>query len=139
MNDIRAIGGGLMKLTLVRKIFTDASTVGELAIDGVPECLTLEDPVRDQKIKGKTAIPAGTYDVVIAFSRKFKRRMPRLQNVPNFQGILIHWGNTAADTEGCILVGLSKSKDFVGSSKVAFNALFKKLDAASDSIVIEVK
>jgi hypothetical protein len=77
--------------------------------------------------------------VVIAFSRKFKRRMPRLQNVPNFQGILIHWGNTAADTEGCILVGLSKSKDFIGSSKVAFNALFKKLDAASDSIVIEVK
>jgi hypothetical protein len=128
-----------MKLMVIRKIFTDVSTIGELEVDGVHQCLTLEDPVRDTKIKGKTAIPAGTYDLVIAPSPKFGRRMPRLQNVPGFKGILIHWGNTAADTKGCILVGQSKGKDSILSSKAAFNALFTKLDAASGPMSIEVK
>jgi Steigviridae/Suoliviridae L,D-carboxypeptidase/transpeptidase len=128
-----------MKLTLVRRIFTDTSTIGELAIEGEPECLTLEDPVRDRKIKGKTAIPAGTYGLVVALSPRFRRRMPRLENVPGFEGILIHWGNTAADTEGCILVGQSKAKDFVGGSKAAFNALFKKLEAAAKTGPISIR
>ena len=93
-----------MQLTLTRKIFTSESTVGELAIDGVQECLRLEDPPRDVKIKGRTGIPAGTYSVVLGKSAKFKRIMPQVQNVDGFKGILIHRGISAHDTEGCIAV-----------------------------------
>ena len=131
-----------MQLTLTRKIFTSESTVGELAIDGVQECLTLEDPPRDVKIKGRTGIPAGTYTVVLGKSAKFKRIMPQVQNVPGFKGILIHWGNSAHDTEGCILAGQTKAKNSIGSSKLAFNALFKKLEAAigaGETIRLEVR
>ena len=130
-----------MKISLERKIFTDESTIGELLIDGSHECLTLEDKVRDKKIKGVTAIPAGSYEILIQQSAKFKRLMPHLQNVPGFDGILIHWGNTAVDTEGCILVGKTKSANFIGSSKTAFNELFSKLSAAiaTQKIFIEIK
>jgi len=130
-----------MKLKLERKIRTDQSTIGELTIDGKHECVTLEDVVRDKKIKGQTAIPAGTYNLVIAQSPRFKRLMPRLENVPNFEGILIHWGNAAKDTDGCILVGQTSSTNFIGSSKKTFKALFDKLQAASkagEKISIEV-
>lgn len=129
-----------MKLHLERKLFTAESTIGELTIDGAFECLTLEDPVRDEKIAGATAIPAGTYELVVNNSSKFGRRMPRLLDVPNFEGILIHWGNTAKDTEGCILVGTSKAKDFIGSSKAAFDALFKKLSQADkDGVAMSIR
>ncbi len=121
-----------MKLLLVRKLFTAESTIGELSIDGVDECLTLEDAVRDHKVPDVTAIPAGTYDVTIRYSPKFKRAMPRLGDVPGYTGVLIHWGNTAKDTSGCILVGRSESKNFIGSSRAAFDALFEKLEKASD-------
>lgn len=88
-----------MKLDLIREISTAESTIGELAIDGEFECVTLEDPVRDRKIPDVTAIPSGTYDPVIARSPRFKRLMPRLEDVPGHSGILIHWGNTAHDTD----------------------------------------
>lgn len=119
-----------MRLNLTRKIFTSESTIGTLSVDDDFECVTLEDRVRDKKIHGATAIPAGTYEVVIRHSPKFGRKMPRLKDVPGFEGILIHWGNTAADTEGCILVGQSEAKNFVGSSRAAFAALFAKIEAA---------
>jgi hypothetical protein len=129
-----------MNLKLVRKSFTEESTMGELSINGKSECFTLEDKVRAVKIHGKTAIPAGIYEVSITFSDKFKKQLPLLNNVPNFAGIRIHSGNTAADTEGCILVGTSKGKDFVGGSRAAFKALFQKLEAAlkKEKIFIEV-
>jgi len=118
-----------MELKLARKTFTEESTIGELTVDGKFECFTLEDKVRAVKVHGKTAIPEGIYEVIINFSPRFKKQLPRLLNVPNFDGILIHPGNTAANTDGCILVGTSKSKDFVGSSRAAFNKLFPKLQA----------
>ena len=129
-----------MNLKLVRKTFTEESTTGELSIDGKFECFTLEDKVRAVKIHGKTAIPEGIYEVIINFSSRFKKPLPRLLKVPNFEGILIHPGNTAADTEGCILVGTSKGKDSVGNSRVAFKALFTKLEAGlkKDKIFIQV-
>lgn len=120
-----------MRLALKRKILTAESTIGQLDIDGAYECVTLEDPVRPEKIKGVTAIPAGTYNVDISYSNKFKRDMPRLENVPDFEGILIHWGNTAKDTEGCILVGESTAKNFIGSSRIAFDKVFAALNEAS--------
>lgn len=90
----------------------DTYTIGRLTVDGQYFCDTLEDRVRDltkeKKVPGETAIPAGTYDMVVNISPKFKRMLPRLLNVPNFDGILIHRGNTANDSAGCILVGENK-------------------------------
>lgn len=98
-------------------------TVGRMYVNGIFFSNTLEDAVRDiaedgtGKIYGKTAIPAGRYRVVYCYSPKFKRRMPRLLDVPHFDGILIHAGNTAADTLGCILVGLNTKKGMLTSSR----------------------
>lgn len=129
-----------MNLKLTRKTFTEKSTIGELSVDDVRECFTLEDRVRPKKIKGQTAIPAGTYQVIIDFSNRFQRLMPLLINVPNFAGVRIHAGNTYADTEGCILVGQNWSKDFIGNSRPAYAALFKKLQAAykKEKIFLEI-
>ncbi|HEX6184251.1 MAG TPA: DUF5675 family protein [Pyrinomonadaceae bacterium] len=128
-----------MDLKLVRKIFTEQSTVGELSVDGRFECFTLEDKVRPVKVHGETAIPEGIYEVIINFSPRFKRQLPRLLNVAGFEGILIHPGNKAADTDGCILVGTTKSKDFVGNSRVAFKALFDKLVAGGKKGKIHIE
>jgi hypothetical protein len=87
-----------------------------------------------------TAIPAGTYEVVINFSERFKRPLLLLLKVPDFEGVRIHPGNTEADTEGCILVGRMKPPDFIGESRVAFEALFTKMQdaAAREKIFIEI-
>lgn len=110
-------------------------TIGLLTVDGQNECFTLEDVVRPagEKIYGETAIPAGTYNVVITPSKRFGRDLPLLENVPNFDGVRIHPGNTAADTDGCILVGTSKGPDVVFESRKAFDALFPKIKAALDA------
>jgi|VirMetMinimDraft_7_1064189.scaffolds.fasta_scaffold39491_4 hypothetical protein len=120
-----------MKLELKRKIFTDDSTIGELFIDGVFVCYTLEDKVRDKKIYGVTAIAYGEYEVIISYSNRFKQYMPLLLKVPEFEGIRIHSGNKSADTEGCILVGSSKSLNFVGNSRVTYRSLFAKMKIAA--------
>jgi hypothetical protein len=122
-----------MELQLKRTDFFENSTIGELSVNGELECYTLEDKVRPVKIKGKTAIPAGRYEVIINYSQRFNRPLPLFLNVPNFEGVRIHSGNTAADTEGCILVGMTKEEEFIGQSKVAFERLFPKLKAASDT------
>ena len=120
-----------MDLKVIRKDFTQKSTIGELSVNGVFECFTLEDCVRPAKIKGVTAIPAGTYEVVVSFSQRFQKPLPLLLNVPNFEGIRIHPGNTDRDTEGCILVGRSKQVDSIGESRNAFQALFEKIQSAA--------
>jgi hypothetical protein len=127
-----------MLIELHRRIFTEHSTIGDLLIDGEFLCFTLEDPVRDIKIPGETAIPYGRYKVIITHSNRFKRLLPLLLNVPNFEGIRIHPGNTAADTEGCILVADTKGPDFVGCSRSAFNRLFPILQNSPDEIWIEI-
>jgi hypothetical protein len=113
--------------------FSEESTIGELWVNGVFECYTLEDKVRPVKIAGKTAIPPGRYEVIINFSQRFQKPLPLLLNVPNYEGVRIHSGNTAANTEGCILVGETKTENFVGESRWAFNRLFEKLKAASET------
>jgi hypothetical protein len=116
-----------MKLYLKRIHKTEHSTIGELYIDGKFQCYTLEDVEREVKIKNETAIPKGTYKIVITYSNRFKKQLPLLLNVPNFEGIRIHSGNTNHNTEGCILIGQTRSNDFIGSSRNAFNELYKKI------------
>ena len=125
-----------MQITVKRLHKTNTSTIGELLIDGLFECYTLEDIERPVKIKAETAIPKGTYKVIINQSNRFKRLMPLLLNVPNFEGVRIHAGNTNHDTEGCILVGRTRSKDFIGQSRKAYEKLFKKMQAAKDISLI---
>lgn len=121
-----------MKLELVRAECGNVCTVGELLLDGQHEAWTLEDVVRADgvKIPGETAIPAGFYMVDITYSPRFKRELPLLLGVRNFVGIRIHPGNTASDTEGCILIGQGKGQNCVLSSRAAFDTLFPKLQAA---------
>ena len=131
-----------MKLTLTRKWFHPTCTIGTLDIDGHAEAYTLEDVERDIKIPGETCIPTGTYVLVIDWSNRFQRRMPHLLDVPGFEGIRIHPGNTDKDTKGCVLVGLEKYEDSLGHSDMAFNHLFGQLLAAEtlqDLITIEIK
>lgn len=137
-----------MNLLLDRTQYGDEATTGDLYIDGVWECATLEDalPVNATKVAGKTCIPDGSYEIRITPSPKFKRRLPLLIDVPGFDGIRIHPGNSAEDTAGCLLVGervIHKlGVPFITQSTVAFNRLFAKLDAAQnygDNIFIEVR
>jgi hypothetical protein len=121
-----------MQITIKRLYKTNTSTIGELFIDGIFECFTLEDVERPVKIKNETAIPKGTYKVIINQSNRFKRLLPLLLNVPNFEGIRIHSGNSNHDTEGCILVGQTRNKNYIGQSRKAFNKLFKKMQAAKN-------
>lgn len=122
-----------MKLEIKRLHKTDNSTIGELTIDGKFECYTLEDKEREfVKIKGETAIPKGTYKVIINQSNRFKRLLPLLIDVPNFEGVRIHAGNSNHDTEGCILVGQNRSVDYITKSRKAFESLFKKMQGAKN-------
>ena len=132
-----------MELLLTRKNRTEESTTGDLLINGKHQCFVLEDKDRgllidmrpDEiakiKVHGKTAIPAGRYEVIISFSGRFKQFMPLLLNVPGFTGVRMHWGNTAVDTEGCPLVGRTIAKNFVGESKKAYSEFFIRLQDAS--------
>lgn len=124
-----------MKLQLKRVFKGETYTIGKLYVDGVFVCDTLEDKVRDVKIKHETAIPAGTYEVVLSLSARFKRILPRLLNVPGFDGILIHPGNDKDDTSGCILVGENKEKGKVINSKITFDKLFKTLSLSKDMTI----
>lgn len=121
-----------MQITVKRLHKTNTSTIGELLIDGIFQCYTLEDTERPVKIKNETAIPKGTYKVIINQSNRFKRLLPLLLNVPNYEGIRIHSGNTNYDTEGCILVGQTRGDNYVGQSRKAFDKLFKKMQAAKN-------
>lgn len=131
-----------MKMMLDREVYTEESTIGSLYVEGVFECFTLEDKVRAVKIKGTTAIPEGIYEVVVTYSNRFKRDLPLVKDVPGFDGIRIHPGNTAADTEGCVLVGIGKGKDLVTESRKAFDKLFEKIQEAvgnDDEITLTVQ
>ena len=114
---------------LHRKTFTDKSTIGEIFLNNVFQCYSLEDTIRHgAKIPGETAIPSGRYEIVINFSARFNKLMPLLLEVPEFTAIRIHPGNTDTDTQGCILVGETALTDFVGYSQNAFNDLFPKIE-----------
>ena len=104
----------LLNLHLKRHTFTETETLGNLLANGKLFCYTLEDKVRkagEAKVYGETAIPAGRYEVVVDMSNRFKRLMPRLLKVPNFEGVRLHGGNFAKDSHGCPLVAYNQFKN----------------------------
>jgi hypothetical protein len=127
-----------MQLQLKRYFFKDKYTIGFLSIDGEYFSDTLEDPPRSIKVMHETCIPEGTYKVIINESVRFKRRMPLLLDVPNFEGIRIHSGNTAADTSGCILVGENKAQGKVINSRKTFDKLMSILEKTKEEITIKI-
>jgi hypothetical protein len=127
-----------MELRLEREPSAEGCTIGRLYVDGMFECWTLEDVVRPVKIPGQTAIPHGHYVVTLTKSKRFQRVLPLVNAVPGFEGIRIHAGNTAADTEGCILVGRERySSTFIGSSRAALEKLLPQL-IAQHTITLDV-
>ena len=130
-------------LKVKRRFKGETYTIGSLFVNDKYFCDTLEDKVRvlnsiKDKIPGETAIPSGTYKVCIEYSPRFKRKLPRLKDVPYFTGVLIHRGNTEEDTHGCILVGENKVKGKVINSTKYELALMELLKSESDiKIIIE--
>lgn len=150
-----------MKLTLRRIAKKDTYTIGKLYIDGVYFCDTIEDKdrglyqkqdiqeLRKIKVPSKTAIPTGIYKISLSIvSPKFsvkkiyqeicKGKVPRLLNVPGYEGVLIHIGNTAEDSAGCILVGQNKVVGKVINSTETFRKLYNKIKG-QNNLTIEIK
>lgn len=132
-----------MNLHLIRTTCGPTCTIGKLYIDDVEICYTLEDVVRPngEKVYGETAIPAGRYRVDVTYSNRFQCDMPLLLDVPNFEGIRIHPGNTDKDTHGCILVGLYAHGDSIAQSRAAYNLVFPEIRDAiehGEEVWIEV-
>lgn len=136
-----------MELTLKRIALRSEYTIGKLYVDGEYVADTIEDTVRDLdkdgkfangevKIPGKTAIPYGRYEITMkvkspkysnfskySWAKKYDGYLPRLLNVPHFDGVLIHVGNSALDSEACILVGENKVVGKVINSVNTFRRL----------------
>ena len=135
-------------------------TIGKMYIDGQQICDTLEDTdrglnqnmsleeIKNKKVYGETAVPTGTYKVDMnTVSPKFKSRtwakpyggkLPRLVLVPGYDGVLIHPGNKAKDTLGCILVGENKAVGQVLNSQVTFKKIMSILTKGTNiTITIE--
>lgn len=141
-----------MKLRLERLWPKKDYTVGRLYVDDRLFCNTLEDRIVDKnkngvfdgdekKVYGESAIPYGTYKIIYNWSPKFGRNLPRLLNVPHFEGILIHPGNTAADSAGCILVGKNTEVGRLTNSRYISDELNKLIDEAQQkggTITIEI-
>lgn len=94
-----------MLIEVVREKYLEHATMGKMFVDGVFFAFTLEDKVREVKVWGETAIPTGTYSVFVRYSNRFKKELVAVKDVPKFDGVLIHGGNTDKDTHGCILIG----------------------------------
>lgn len=154
-----------MEIVVNRKWKKPDYVIGQMFIDGEYVCDTLEDTdrgltqsmkevtIRRDKVYGKTAIPTGRYEIDMdTVSPKFGKKafymevcdgkVPRLKNVKGFDGILIHGGNTASDSNGCVLVGQNKQKGMVLNSRETFKKMYSILKSAHDKgekiwIVIE--
>jgi hypothetical protein len=121
-----------------------------LHVNGIRQFYTVEDkyrqiagvPVEQWKVKGATAIPTGTYRVIINHSNRFKRMMPQLLDVKGFEGIRIHAGNTEKDTEGCLIVGTHRIKNGVANSRYACEILQAEIERAikrGEVVTIEIR
>lgn len=141
-----------MELVLLRQPHAEGTTLGRLYIDGQFVCDTLEDPPQDEKIMHKTRIPYGTYNITLrtvgGFHERYLKRFPDfhkgmlwLRNVPNFEYILIHIGNTADDSSGCILVGQRYNQTTIVNSTSTYERVYKiVLEAieAGEKVTIQI-
>ena len=141
-----------MNLTLKRLNLTPNYTEGELYVNGVYFCKTLEDTNRDlnkngqfdnneKKVYGETCIPYGKYKVILSYSPKFKRELPEILEVPNFQGIRIHRGNKISDTLGCVLCGEKVKNGYLSNStpyEIKLVELFKQAKLRNEESFIEI-
>lgn len=129
-----------MEIKVIRNILTSEYTVGKLYIDEEYICDTIEDRCRkiekkEDKIYGVTAIPHGRYPVILDYSPKYSKLMPHILDVPYFEGIRIHCGNSDEDSLGCIIVGEycpGVAGGWVSNSRIAYGKVFTKLKQASD-------
>lgn len=150
-----------MKLVLKRINNQDNYCEGKLYIDGIYQCDAIEDTdrgltsemsvaeIQSKKVYGETAIPKGTYQITLdVVSPKFKNRswatfcegkLPRLLDVPGFEGVLIHVGNEASNSLGCLLVGQKTKDGWVSNSTQTFKDLYYKLKQATDQITITIE
>ena len=140
-----------MKIKVVRQVFTDKSTIGSLYVNDVFFCYTLEDKdrgldqsqsvftIQAKKLFGITAIPYGKYPLIVNKSPKFGRLLPRLQGIKGFDGVLIHRGNNAEHSHGCILVGYKKGTDCIMESTKAEADLITILQRESTHTIEIVK
>lgn len=141
-----------MKLTLKRIALRPTYTIGKLYIDDVYFCDTIEDTVRDlnkngkfdngeKKVHSKTAIPYGIYEIKWTYSPRFKKYTPQLMNVPSFEGIRVHAGNTSDDTEGCLILGENKQVGKVLNSRATINKFYPIIKEACSNgkVTIEIK
>lgn len=137
-----------MMLEVRRFHYADTFTVGKLHINGKCICFTLEDrvreiegvPIREWKVYGETAIPMGIYGLAVTMSPRFKKILPLLLNVPGFEGVRIHTGNTSLETDGCILVGMAwdGESDFISNSREAFNKLMTAIGNSREDVNISI-
>lgn len=139
-----------MELKLVRIARRPTYTIGKLYIDGVYFSDTLEDRDRDynhdgdldepgeEKVYAQTAIPSGTYKVIVNWSNRFQRNMPRLLDVPGFDGILMHNGVNELNTAGCLLVGKNSIVGQLTESREIFYKLFDILNGTTEPIEINI-
>lgn len=140
-----------MRLTLKRIANKKTYCIGKLYINGKYFCDTLEDvdrgldstmteeDIKKIKVKGETAIPTGIYKIILNYSPKFKKVMPLITNVKGYSGVRIHTGNSAKDTEGCLLVGKNTVVGRLTESRKMYDALFKRLQQkGSNDITIEI-
>ena len=140
-----------MKILVKRIAKKDTYTIGKMYIDGKYFCDTLEDKdrglsqstplsiIKSKKVPGQTAIPTGTYKVIVNISPKFGRMLPRLLDVPGFDGILIHRGNTDKDSSGCLLVGENKVVGKVINSTGYESKLVNLLQSTREPIEISIQ
>jgi hypothetical protein len=129
-------------ISVVRKPSKNGATIGDVYVDGVRDCFSLEDEIRDVKIQGKTAIPEGKYRVVLTKSQRFGKVLPEILEVPNYTGVRIHSGNKSEDTEGCILVGEEAQDHTITRSREALLELMAAISQALDageSVFIEIE
>ena len=129
-----------------RNVFTENSTISNVTVNGDFICFFLEDKDRKledggTKVYGRTAIPRGFYEIKMDYSPKYKKNMPHVLDVPQFEGIRIHPGNQADDTEGCLIPGLDYKTDWVSESKIAYEKLLSMmLNAwtAGEKVTLEI-
>lgn len=154
----------MINLTLIRSFKGPEYTIGHLYIDGKYFCDTLEDvdrglnskmslqEIQKVKIKHETAIPIGMYYVDMntispkysnfskyPYAKPYNAKMPRIKNIPGYDGVLIHPGNSKRDTSGCILVGENKVKGQVINSQATWKKLMEILTKKKDVIVLTIK